>query len=473
MNFRVRCVLCLVHVFLALACAASPKNIFLFIGDGMSVPQRMMADEYSRYLGRGPLAMNALPIQGSSRTRSADSLITDSAAAATAIACGEKTKNYMSGVDPDGRRLESVAEVAKQVGLRVGVVTTVTITHATPAGFYAHRSSRGCTYQIGLDLITSGFDYFAGGGMDGKEDDSKNPEYKGNVFGLARKAGYDVVFDRDGFDRLLPGRKAWGVFSRGTLPFAIDDDGRMPSLSELTRKGIELLRNPAGFFFMVEGGRIDWAGHANDAVTVLTETIAFDDAIKVALAFQEKHPDDTLVLVTGDHETGGMSMGFAGTGYAMHLEKLTNQKRSTQLLAEEFLTSIRANTNATFESYRPFLEKNFGFAFEGKDGSDDKRIHLTEEDKDRLRQTFENDRELATLQQQENTAYDARKYYMFTIECRHILAEHAGIGWTSFSHTALPTMNTARGPGAELFAGHQDNTEIAKALKKLILTKNN
>ena len=145
--------------------AKSPKYVFVFIGDGMSTPQRMVADEFSRESGRGPLAMNSLPYQSTTRTRAANALITDSAAAATAIACGEKANNCSLGVAPDGTRLESVAEVAHKKGMKVGIMTTVTIVHATPAGFYAHRKSRGEYYNIALDLIDSGFEFFAGGGV--------------------------------------------------------------------------------------------------------------------------------------------------------------------------------------------------------------------------------------------------------------------------------------------------------------------
>ncbi|MBQ5794795.1 MAG: alkaline phosphatase, partial [Kiritimatiellae bacterium] len=173
------------------------KYIFLFIGDGMSTPQRMMAEDFSIKSGGGRLAMNTLPYQANTRTRSANASVTDSAASATAIACGEKTNNGMLGLAPDGRRLETVAEAAKKKGMKVGIITTVAIAHATPAGFYAHRKSRGKYYQIGLDLIASGFDYFAGGGFFGCEDDRDDPEYRGNIFELANDAGYAIVRTRE------------------------------------------------------------------------------------------------------------------------------------------------------------------------------------------------------------------------------------------------------------------------------------
>ncbi len=238
----------LVFLFLAgLVFAEGPKHVFLFIGDGMSLPQRMLAEK------EGPLAMNTLPFQAPTRTSSASDYVTDSAAAATAIACGVKTRNGSVGLDPEGKRLVSCAELAKKAGKKVGILTTVPITHATPAGFYAHRESRKMTKEIEADRLASGFDFFAGHA----EASLKNPG---------------------------------------------------PALADLVRKALAALEGPEGFFLMAEGGLIDWAGHANDTEALIRETRAFDDAVKVALEFLEKHPDDTLVIVTGDHETGGLTL---------------------------------------------------------------------------------------------------------------------------------------------------------------------
>ena len=155
----------------SLFAGAKPKYVFVFIGDGMSTPQRMVAEEFASRIGRGELAMNRLPYQANTRTKSANSIITDSAAAGTAISCGVKTSNAMLGVTKDGEKVDSVAEVAKRRGMKVGIITSTTIVHATPAAFYAHQRNRRDLYRIGLDLLASGFDYFAGGGFSGKEDD--------------------------------------------------------------------------------------------------------------------------------------------------------------------------------------------------------------------------------------------------------------------------------------------------------------
>ena len=205
--------------------AAKPKSVILFIGDGMSTPQRMTANEFSVKCGRGNLAMNRLPQQATTRTCSSSSLVTDSAAAATAIACGEKTYNGAIGVDPQQKRLESVAEVAHKNGKSVGIVTTVTINHATPAGFYGHRAGRGEGYGLGLDLLASGFEYFAGGGLD-QHDDKACASYSGDIYDLAKKEGYDFIRrDRAAFDALKPGAgKVWFVATEGAMPDSIDAD---------------------------------------------------------------------------------------------------------------------------------------------------------------------------------------------------------------------------------------------------------
>ncbi len=443
--------------------AESPKSIILFIGDGMSTPQRMTANEFSLKSGRGDLAMNKLPQQATTRTCSADSLVTDSAAAATAIACGEKTMNHAVGVDAKGRRLESVAEVAHKTGKSVGIVTTVTINHATPAGFYGHRKGRGEGYGLGLDLLASGFEYFAGGGLD-KHNDKSAAGYAGDIYGLAKAAGYTLVRrDRAAFDALRPGAgKVWFVATEDAMPDSIDAEQwkDVPTLAELTAKGLELLSpDPDGFFMMVEGGRIDWAGHANDAATNLREVLALDDAVKVALEFQKTHPD-VLVVVTGDHETGGMTMGFAGTGYAFYMDRLANQKCSANRINDY----VAKNHPQTFDALKPFLAENFGFDFTTRDTRKNP-MAMTAAEEEEFKKAFAHDLMLAKKGVKDDAAYDATKVTHLPTAVKAIFSHKCGIAWTSGAHTALPVITTAQGPGASSFAGFLDNTDISKILK--------
>ncbi len=429
-----------------IACAAAfaaafasdrPKKVILFIGDGMSTPQRMIAEEFSRKAGRGPLAMNSLPHQAVTRTCSANSLVTDSAAAATAIACGVKTCNHSVGVDPQGQPVYSCAKKAHDDGMKVGLVTTVTITHATPAGFYAHRPNRGETLAIARDLADSGFDLFAGGGLDTKEEGWKYAEEK----------GYRLVTTVDEFKALKPGcGKVLTRFRNGALPNSLDMAGEknVPTLAGMTAKALELLDCEEGFFLMVEGGRIDWAGHANDAAANMSDVLALDEAVKVALDFRKRNAEDTLVVVTGDHETGGMSMGFSDTGYALYMERLANQTMSVEKFTAEFAARKKAG-GFTFDKAKPLVEKAFGFKFSGDPKSDP--MVLAKSELESLKKAFDGD---------------------FAGACRLIISHKSGIGWSSGHHTAMPVMTTAEGCGAEMFTGFIENTEIAEKLKSVL-----
>jgi len=428
--------------------AAAPRNVILFIGDGMSAPQRMVAEEFSRKEGSGALAMNALPRQAMTRTYSLSSLVTDSAAAATAIACGEKTTNGAIGVDADRKPVRSCAEAARDAGRKVGIVTSVTINHATPACFYAHQPSRSMLYQIGLDLVRSRFDLFLGGGLDGANSKTNGvSEYVGDLYDYAAANGYTVAEGRKGFNSIIASEtpeRVWWRSGEQALPYAIDSrDDDTPRLPELTRFALDFLnaRQDNGFFLMVEGGRIDWAGHANEAATNLRDLLELDKAVKVALEFQKAHPD-TLIIVTGDHETGGMSMGFAGTGYAFYVERLASQTCSTESFREQY--HALKDQGAPFEEVAELITESYGFKF---DGDDSDPMKLSVEDVESLKQHYK-DGGLSDV-------------------TRRMMQNRAGVGWTSGSHTGLPALTTSIGPGSELFTGFLDNTDISKIIKSL------
>ena len=322
-----------------------------------------------------------------------------------------------------------------------------------PAGFYAHRKSRGELYRISLDLVNSGFEYFGGGGFANKHDDTKDSEYKGNIFDLAAAAGYTICKDKVSFFA-LPSKvdKLIAVAGNGGLPFAIDGQESAPTLADYTRKGIEILDNPNGFFFMIEGGEIDHCGHANDAASNLREVLAMDDAVRVAMDFYEKHKDETLVIITGDHETGGMTMGFAGTGYNLNMERLANQKCSINKFREIVVKAKKEKADFSFEDAKPLLTKYFNFAFEG-DIKDNPMV-VTE-------------KELASLLEGFN-ADKPEKADKFANAARLLISAKSGVGWTSGAHTALPVLTTSEGVGAELFTGFIENTDISIKLKSLL-----
>ena len=433
--------------------AAKPvKYVFLFIGDGMSIPQRMTAEELARInTGKG-LAINSMPHQALTTTRSANSFITDSAASGTAIACGSKTNNGMIGMDPKGGRLKSVAEVARDSGRKVGILTSVTLNHATPAAFYGHNRSRGNYYDLGLDLVESGFDFFGGGGI-AECDDKKAKSYKGDIYEIAEGRGYTVVRkDMKALAALKPGcGKVIATGADGALMYNLDAPDS-PRIADFTKRAIELLDNERGFFIMVEGGKIDWMCHANDAATVMAEVADFDNAVKVALEFARKNPRDTLVVVTGDHETGGLTMGFAGTAYNSYIDRLNAQKRSREAFNSASKKLAGGGKDIEFEDVIPLLSESFGFVF---DEDSESPLALSEAERGELEKAFGRWKK------------DVSKGAL-SLAAAKILNNKAGLAWTSDAHTALPVETSAQGAGAEVFSGTIDNTDIAKILKELV-----
>ena len=442
----------------AVAFAAAPKYVFVFIGDGMSTPQRLMAEDFSKRTGRGELAMNHLARRTETATKSANKVVTDSAAAATAIACGEKTDNGMLGMRPDGTRIESVAAVAKKAGRKVGIVTTVTIVHATPAGFYAHNRSRGDSRAIAMDLVKSGFDYFAGGGIGGwtqpkggyfdtngnfvKLEEGREAVPGIDPYSLWQTNGYTFVKDDlAAFKALKPGRPVWCVFGESGMDYALDRDGSQPTLAEIVEKGIELLDGPDGFFLMCEGGKVDYAGHANDAGGSVAEQLSLDDAVKVATRFAKAHPGETLIVTTGDHETGGLIRGITGAGAAFDPALLTHQRCTASKFSSILKNAQEKNAAFSFDDAMALVRENFGLGGP---------VPLTDADRDELKKAFEQ-----------------KKPAEFAGAAKRILSAHAGLAWKSGGHTALPTMTTAEGPGSEILEGMTDNTEIGARLKGL------
>ncbi len=442
----------------------SVKNVLLFIGDGMGFPQKTAAEQY---LGRR-LVMDTLPVQGVTTTYAADRFITGSAAAGTAIACGQKTNIGVIGMAPDLTPVKSVAELAKEQGKKVGIVSSVSIDHATPASFYAHVKSRKMYHEIAHALAASNFDIFAGGGLidpEGKK--SKSP--MGDALEAAKKNGYQMVTERESFMKLKPedGKIiAWNEWLQdsGALPYAMDmRKDKDITLPEFTQKAIEMLSNDKGFFLMVEGGKIDWACHANDATASVTNTIAFDEAIRVGLDFYEKHTEDTLLIVTGDHETGGLTIGFAGTRYDSFFNLLKGQKISFQKFTDEVMKDYRGS----FSDLKPRITEYFGLRFEGDPQAD--RMVLEPHEIEQITAAFD-----ASMIGIEVESKNPKTYLLYggydplTIALTHILNQKAGLSWTSFQHTGVPVGTSAIGVGAKSFNGYYDNTDIGLKLMALM-----
>jgi alkaline phosphatase len=454
--------------------AKQPKYVFLFIGDGMAANHRVMTDQFSRQIGRGPLAMDQLTVKALTTTLSADKLVTDSAAAATALACGVKAKNSMLGCNAKGKYVPSCATLAKKSGKKVGIITTVTTTHATPGGFYVRGRSRGKNYDVAADLVNSGFDFFAGGGLDRKFNDTKNPNYKkyGNIYEYAKKKGYKVVTNKKEFLALK--RSSGKVLTRFTdlvYPYDIDiknDELELyPTVAQLLKKCVEVIDNPKGFFIMVEGGRIDWSAHANDAATTVRDIVALDDAVRVALEFMKKHPNDTLIVATGDHETGGLTAGVAGVTSTSDISILTNQTTSIREFDEKMLWVVLKNQKFNFEDGKKMITKSFGLKFEGDPKKD--LMVLTNEEIAKVKADFEVD--LAKLLANMIKKKDAVEYLTVSkqrlgIRLGKLISKRAGVSWAHTHHSGQPVILSAEGCCADLFKKDKiENSEVGKILK--------
>ncbi len=465
------------------------KYVFLFIGDGMASAQRASAEVYLQavrkpgVVGLTKLAMSRFPAQGMTSTYSLNAIITDSAASGTALACGYKTKSGVISMDPAGKtRYKTIAAMAKEKGMRVGIVSSVDIDHATPATFYANEPTRNNYYNIAKQMCESPFDYFAGGGIKYPQGKKHN---KPDLYELAREKGFRTVFVREKFNELKPGKRTM-VFNAyldrsGAMPYELDRSESDISLAEFTRLGIRLLDNKNGFFMMVEGGKIDWACHANDAGAAIHDTLVFDQAVQEALKFYEKHPSETLIVVTGDHECGGMSIGFAGTKYASFFDKLRHQNVSYQEFGFKLAAWKKAHQeDPSLEKIIPLVEESFGLTLKSKEELKVLRARAEKGDKQaKLALAMAlSDREQAVLETALSQSMLTKKvrskdeytyllyggYDPFIMALTHTLNNKAGIAWTSFSHTGVPVPTSAIGRGSPMFNGYYDNVDIFKRL---------
>lgn len=292
------------------------KYVFLFIGDGMGATHTAAAESYLSYkagkLGGEQLLMTTFPAHGTVTTHSADKNITCSSAAGTAIACGEKANNGTVGINKDSVEIKSVAYELQEEGYNIGIISSVPVNHATPASFYAHNVSRSNHYEIGLEIPESGFEYFAAAGFldyKGKDGDKEGLDV------IVENNGYALGYGAEDFRKKAEGKeKAFFCQPSNKEEDAEQyvSDGKAAedaSLAQMVELGLEFLGTKEPFFIMCEGGTIDWAAHDNRTMSTVTDVINFDAAIKVAYDFYLQHKDETLIVVTADHETGGLTLG--------------------------------------------------------------------------------------------------------------------------------------------------------------------
>lgn len=461
--------LSLLFVFslIALLSAAQAKYVFMFIGDGMGPHQVLSTEMYLAELegkiGRKPLLMTTFPYSGQAATFSASSGITDSAASGTCLATGKKTNNGVIGLSPDSTPVVSVATRLKQEGWGVGIMTTVTIDHATPSAHYAHTPSRENYYIIGTHLVESNFDFFGGAGFSRPLD--KNDSTAPNLYDLAQHYGYtlaagyaDAKKHQDTNKMILLPANYQDNYTRfaGALPYAIDRTSTDLTLSQIVEVAIEQLSSYDRFFMMAEGGKIDYASHANDGATVLHEVMDFDAAIQVAYRFYEQHPDETLIIVTADHETGGMALG--NSDYVLNLKVLANQQCSLDKLSDQLSELHKAeNKNLQWEQVKQLIATNTGLYA---------KVEVTAAEDAQLQEAFA---DMMSHQDVVKTLY--KDINTLAAKALSILNQKSRLGWTSKGHTASAVPIFAIGVGAEKFTGWHDNSEIAPLIYQATQTR--
>ncbi|WP_438314329.1 alkaline phosphatase [Candidatus Caldatribacterium sp. SIUC1] len=415
--------LLLLALFLPSLGDALPRYVFLFIADGLGQEEIDLYMALAAARGRVPAFVD-FPIQVFLDNRTAQGGIPDSASAATSIACGVKVPQGVLGVDSQGRPLESVAEAAKNQGFQVGIVTNVAVNDATPAAFYAHVPSRKSYDDIAQQLVESGFDLFVGSGIT-----SSGEAARERVLALARKRGYRVIQSPAAFFSLKPA--SLPVIALLPFTFAIDRKDPALSLASSTQKAIELLQDSSGFFLVVEGGRIDWCNHANDIASSLAEVEDFEAAIRVALSFGKAHLGETLILVTSDHDTGGLT--FRENPFP----RIPPQAFSY----ERFLAKLRT-TPKKEEALFALFTSTWG----------EETLQGLEEELSAASQEF-------LLRGNGNALW---------IRLARLLAEREGLSWATTGHTACPVPLYAWGESSQVFQNARSNTDIAKLLKALL-----
>ena len=463
MRKKITLIFAMMLMILSASAKKGPKYVFYFIGDGMGVNQVMATQYYlsdiEGRLGFKPLCFTGFPYSGLVITHSANTYVTDSSAAGTALASGKKTNNNVLGMLPDKETpCQSIAEMAHEKGYRVAIGTTVCIDHATPGVFYAHQASRDNYHEIGTELSQSGFEFF--GGCDFHTPFTEDNSDEGNYV-QAEKAGYTIAHGYADYqakakasDKMLLLEK--NPNSDHYLSFAIDRRGDELTLSEITTAAIDfMMKDPKkGFFMMMEGGKIDMACHGNDAATVIQETIDFDNAIKIAYDFYLKHKKETLIVVTADHETG--AMGLSNGAYRMNSQVLQYQDMSEGEFSAYLEKKGREIGDIlTWDEVQEELKQHYGFW---------DKIRLTSKQTDKLRSTYVETFGMGPGELKEEEYY---KVDNMSDEASRIISEVAQISWGTGTHSGGYVPVFAIGAGAELFTGQMDNTEVPMKIKKV------
>lgn len=428
------------------------KNIIFMISDGMSNGTLSMANLYSKnILGKETNWMNLYLENKASRalmdTASASSIVTDSAAASSSFGGGFRVNNGSLNVGSNGENHLPAWQKFKKKGKKAGCVTTVTITHATPAGFCINSARRNAEPEIAEMYAEFGFDVMMGGG-----DEFFNPAKradKKDVYSMYRSKGYQILKDRSGLKAIDKNKPVLGIFNTGALPYSIDRKNtpalqNIPTLAEMTKAAIDHMKDhKEGFVLQVEAGKVDWAAHANDVAALIHDQLAFDEAIKVVMDFAEKDKD-TLVIITTDHGNAN-----PGTIYGPDATRNFNSISDYKFTNEYLLNSIHPDFN--LRQVRDLISGNNGFSV-----SDDEANHLLNYYKG--------------LEKDEEGLYNYKRlpYKAYS----EIQKKHNSVGWISMDHSGDYAELAMYGPGSELLKPFVKNTDLHYLMLKAANVEN-
>ena len=459
-----RIIYLLLLALLVTGCSSEPKvkYVFYFIGDGMGVNEVIGTNLYDQANGQGNVNFTGFPVVNFITTVSANSLVTDSSAAGTALASGTKIDNGVVGVDPDGNWTGNLTEWAHAAGFGTGVATSVGVNHATPASFVAHTASRNGYEEISLQMIDSPVDFMAGATFltnRGSGHDAAYFEHKADSAGIAIFKGPAAI---RGIDVTKPRVLCLSAKAEDSIPYAIDrkeDDTRLADFTDAGIRYLEARYGKKGFFFMIEGGKVDYAGHGNDAATCFQEVNDMAESVDLALAFLARHPKQTLIVITADHETGGLMLGSGR--YEMHPDRLARQHASVDALTDQFRAKFfpegQPFKTPTWDAVKAFFAEEVGM------WGDVQVSERVEKDlKDIYDQTFGKggDRNLS-----EENLYSSN--FQIVADVVRALDRAAGYQWSFGSHSGSPVGLYVTGACAEEFNTVKDNAEIAPLIAKL------
>jgi len=416
------------------------KNIIFLISDGMSTGTLQMANLYSQnILNKNGNWMNLYAENKVARalmdTASASSAVTDSAAASSSFGGGYRVKNGVLNVGPNGEKYLPIWQKFKNAGKKAGCVTTVTITHATPAGFCVNSDSRNAENEIAETYAQLGLDVLMGGG-----DEFFNPEKrkdKKDVYKIYQEKGYQILKDKSGLENLKKDTKTLGVFSTGALPYSIDRANipelqHTPTLAEMSKAAIDQMKDHKdGFVLLIEGGKVDWAAHANDIAALIHDQLAFDEAVKTAIDFAE-NDKETLVIITTDH--GNANPGLI---YGAEATQKFNSIADYKYTNEYILNSIHSDFN--LQQIKDWIFKT-------------NKISLSDQEAQHLLDFY------SGLEKLEDGLYNYKKLPFKAYS--EIQKKHNNVGWISMDHSGDYVELAAFGPGCELLKPFVKNTDM-------------